>query len=643
VRCDAEGRSASDSCPHSTIFAADPLLGTTVADRFSILTVIGMGGWSSVYRANDSSLGRAVAIKVLHPHLCIDQKNMERFQRESEAMAALNHPNLAAIFDCGQLGGGRPYFVMELVDGKSLAETIRDRPGMSDSESVRIFCQICQALEAIHKAGLIHRDLKPSNVLITEEGTVKVLDFGLAKWILQDNPLTKMDEVMGTPAYMSPEQCLGQKLDYRSDIYSLGCMLFEALSGAKPFPSDNSLECMRLQIKSPPPKLRDTKPDLKLPAALEAVLMRTLAKNPEDRFNSAGEMKAALERSLIKPSLAQIIQSKIALIGMGKRQKRQTFWLTVIFIIAGILIWATLDELGKQRTIEFPGGRSVGTIFLIEKDASGNDTERRQYAPARGAVKVPLQAIVQLEQIPDAEATKLAFLSQINANDIQQLGLYNAPVGVDAVLAINHLSGLKTMSFKNSAINDELLSSLNLPFLEGLDLAQTIISDRALATVTDHEPLLKWIDLRGDKNITDEGVSALTKLQHLNCLKLDNISGISDRCLEALTKAPALRILTLNGDNISDAGLKCLIRGPQLNRVELSGTRISDAGVNELVKLTQLRRLDLSNTAITDKSIDVLARMKHLKSLFISSSKLTGSGMSRLRKALPECEITSGD
>jgi Leucine-rich repeat (LRR) protein len=642
-QCDAEGASASDVCPHSAIFGADSLLGETIANRYTISSVIGMGGWSSVYQATDASLNRAVAMKILHPHLCIDQGNMERFRRESAAMAALNHPNLAVIFDCGQLSGGRPYFVMELIEGKSLAETIQNKQRMVASESVRIFSQICQGLDAIHKAGLIHRDLKPSNVLITEAGTVKVLDFGLAKWILQDNPLTKTDEVMGTPAYMSPEQCLGQKLDYRSDIYSLGCMLYESLAGAKPFSSDNSLECMQLQIKSTPPKLSFGNPELKLPAALEAVVMRCIAKYPEDRFNSSAELRAALEKSLDKPSLAQVIQSQAALIGIGKRQRRQSFWLMVIFLIVGILTWAMVAELGKQRTIEFPGGRSVGTLFLIEKDANGIDTERRQYAPARGEVKVPVQAIVQLDQIPDAEATRLAFLSQIKENDIQQLGLYNAPVGIDAITAINHLIGLKTISFKNSAINDEILSSLNLPALEGLDLSETKISDDAVTKMADREVRLKWIDLRGDKNITDRGVCALAKLQHLNCPKLDNLPLISDRCLATLIQAPALTIVTLNGDNISDTGLKYLSRKPQLLRIELSGTGITDAGVEDLVKLPQLRRLDLSNTAITDKSIDALAQVKHLKNLFISSTKLSATGVSRLKKALPECEITARD
>jgi serine/threonine protein kinase len=643
AQCDTEGRSASDVCPHSAIFGADPLLGMTVANRYTISSVIGMGGWSSVYRATDASLHRAVAIKILHPHLCIDQANMHRFQRESEAMAALNHPNLAVIFDCGQLAGGRPYFVMELIDGKSLAETIKSEHKLTANESVRIFSQICQALEAIHKAGLIHRDLKPSNILINQDGTVKVLDFGLAKWILQDNPLTKTDEVLGTPAYMSPEQCLGQKLDYRSDIYSLGCMLYESLSGAKPFPSDNSLECMQLQIKSPPPRLCVGPTDLKLPAPLEAVVMRALTKNPEDRFKSATELREALEKSLDQPTLAQNIQSKFALLGIGKRQRRQGFWLTVIFLIIGILTWAMLAELGQQRTIEFPGGRVVGTVFLIEKDASGTDTERRQYAPARGAVKVPLQAIVQLEQIPNAEATKLAFLSQLKEHDIQQLGLYNAPVGVDAIGAINHLSGLQTISFRSSAIDDQALSGLNLPFLAGIDLSDTKISDEAVVKIVDREPRLKWIDLRGDKNITDRGVCSLAKMQDLNCLKLDNLPRIGDRCLEALSQAQALTILTLNGDNISDADLKYLNHAQSLVRLELSGTKVTDAGVKNFAKLSQLRRLDLSNTAITDKSIDSLAQMKHLRSLFISSTRLSADGLSRLKKALPECEITAGD
>lgn len=620
----------------------DPLIATTIADRYEILSMIGIGGWSSVYRANDNSLKRPVAVKVLHPHLCIEKGKIERFQREAEATSAIAHPNLAAIYDCGLLAGIRPYFVMELISGTPLADMIQKEQSLSPHVCIPLFAQILDALSVIHNLGLLHRDLKPGNILISEAGIVKVLDFGMSKWILQDNPLTKTDEAVGTPAYMSPEQCLGKKLDCRCDIYSLGCMLYEALSGAKPFHSDNLLECMQMHIKMKPPRLRSSRADTQIPKTLEAVVTKTLSKNPEDRYSSAQELKRALMESLKTPTISQNIQALISLEQISKRRKRQALLFAVCALVVAAIAVVPISQMLKQRSLKFPAGHSVGAVYLIYKDPAGTTDEKKLYAHARGTVNVPYASFVQLSEVPPEDALNLSFLTKLDADDLQGIDLYNEGLGTDAVPSINHLAGLKTLSLNRSSIDDGALAQLKLPALEGLDLTETGVSNDAFKEIAEREPVLQWIAMKRCKNVGDGAIAALARIASINCIILDNVPAITDRGLQPLDHAPKLTIIVLNHDKISDTGMQYISRLSKLNRLDLGGTSITDKGVEQLSKLSELRRLDLSETAITDKSIDTLAQFKHLRSLFVSSVKMTPEGLSRLKRALPECEITEG-
>jgi serine/threonine protein kinase len=196
--------------------ADDPLIKTTIAQRYKIFAVIGIGGWSRVYEALDETLNRAVALKILHPHFVLDSHALERFKREAESVSILSHANVAAVYDFGQLPDGRPFIVLEFIQGESLADALSLGKRFDTKECINIFAQIADGLNAAHELGLVHRDLKPSNIMLTSRGVPKIVDFGTAKCTFaQGHSLTITNEIVGTPSYMSPEQCLGQQTDAR--------------------------------------------------------------------------------------------------------------------------------------------------------------------------------------------------------------------------------------------------------------------------------------------------------------------------------------------------------------------------------------------------------------------------------------------
>jgi serine/threonine-protein kinase len=286
-----------------------------LSDRYVVERPIGRGGMAQVYEGTDTVLGRTVAIKVLAEHYTRDEAFVRRFRREAQAAAKLNHPGVVSVFDTGS-DGDVQYIVMEYVQGRTLAEVLTQEGRLPPDKAADIAAQAADSLAFAHEAGLVHRDVKPGNIMLTEEGTVKVMDFGIAR-ALEAETITQTATVFGTASYLSPEQARGERVDHRSDIYSLGVVLYEMLAGRAPFAADSAVAIAYKHVSEPPPPLREIAPEV--PSWLEAVTLRAMAKDPAERYQSASAMATDLRGGEDTAPAAAPLAAGAAASGMDTR------------------------------------------------------------------------------------------------------------------------------------------------------------------------------------------------------------------------------------------------------------------------------------------------------------------------------------
>ena len=304
LACNANFDEAYEKCPQcegtQLVRYGDETIGQVISNKYKILELVGKGGMGNVYLAEVIDRKNTyVAIKMLHAQLSEDKVSVKRFQQEASAASDLQHPNLIQQYDFGMIDEKQPFLVMEYLQGDSLSQYIRENGPLNPVVCLRIFCQIMDGLKYAHDKGVVHRDIKPSNILLIkragEEDLVKVLDFGLAKlmpWSGKESQhLTKTGEVFGSPIYMSPEQCMGKKLEPSSDIYSLGITLYEALTGRPPFRGQNVVQTASKHLSESPPPFDIVCPELNLPLNLQNVVFKALEKNEANRYRNMTHFK----------------------------------------------------------------------------------------------------------------------------------------------------------------------------------------------------------------------------------------------------------------------------------------------------------------------------------------------------------------
>ncbi|PTR25684.1 serine/threonine-protein kinase [Rhodococcus sp. OK519] len=271
-----------------------------LSSRYELGEILGFGGMSEVHLGRDLRLSRDVAIKVLRADLARDPTFYLRFRREAQNAAALNHPAIVAVYDTGEAetdAGPLPYIVMEYVDGDTLRDIIRTEGPMAPRRAMEVIADVCAALDFSHRNGIVHRDMKPANIMINRAGAVKVMDFGIARAISDSSsPMTQTAAVIGTAQYLSPEQARGEQVDARSDVYSLGCVLYELLTGEPPFKGDSPVAVAYQHVREDPKQPSQVNPGV--PLALDSVILKAMSKNPANRYQSAAEMRSDLVRVL---------------------------------------------------------------------------------------------------------------------------------------------------------------------------------------------------------------------------------------------------------------------------------------------------------------------------------------------------------
>lgn len=349
----------------------DSITGTIFAGKYEILCQIGSGGMSSVYKARHLTLNKLCALKVLHSQHRTRPEQILRFQQEARTIAGLAHPNIITVHEFAVADTSDPYLEMDLLEGVSLQDVLDKERYLSIAEFVHIFNQVLTAMSHAHKLGVIHRDLKPSNIMLVgerPESTVKVLDFGIAKVVAEtdtnsgSHKLTRTGELFGSPLYMSPEQCAGEPMDKRSDIYTLGCVMFECLTGTAPFRSDSILRTLNLHVTAPVPVMKEVAPTVAIPDSFQEVIETAMQKEPGRRFQDAESFRQALQKAMkfagstplparLRRTLARFLQDDKTK-PPAERAKRWAFILSFYLLIGSVaVIVIAQHDVGHFQTL----------------------------------------------------------------------------------------------------------------------------------------------------------------------------------------------------------------------------------------------------------------------------------------------------
>jgi predicted Ser/Thr protein kinase len=400
------------------------LLGTTLNGRYRLEARIGTGGMSSVYRAADETLERPVAIKLMNREIATDSDQLERFRREARAVAQLSHPHIVGVIDYGE-DQGRPYIVLEYVEGETLKERIRRKGELDVSEAVAYAIEISRALGCAHARHIVHRDVKPQNVLIDEEGSAKVTDFGIAR-SLDDDGLTADGRVLGTTDYVSPEQALGHDVTGQSDLYSLGIVLYEMLTGSVPFKGENQVAVAMKHVREELPDVQTLRPEVS--ASLAAVIDRATAKDLHERYRSDEELIADLEDVLAleaSRSGSATGEATTVLRTLPSRARRRVplrvrsrpVWialavlLVVVALVAGIVLLG--DRTHRGTGTEKTAGGGALTPVGLKSDAA------HDYDPIGGDGEHPAETAFAIDGNPSTVWTTESYTT----GDLQKDGV----------------------------------------------------------------------------------------------------------------------------------------------------------------------------------------------------------------------------
>jgi serine/threonine-protein kinase len=420
----------------------------SLSNRYELGETLGYGGMSEVHRGRDARLGRDVAVKVLRADLARDPTFQERFRREAQNAAALNHAAIVAVYDTGETqtaAGALPYIVMEYVDGRTLREIIKTEGPLPEQRALEIMADVCAALDFSHRNGIVHRDMKPGNVMLTRSGAVKVMDFGIARALTDgQSAVTQTAAVIGTAQYLSPEQARGEAVDARSDVYSAGCVLFEMLTGEPPFQGESPVAVAYQHVREDPKAPSEVNPQVS--GQLDAIVLKALSKNPANRYQSAAEMRADVVRVLAgqRPSAPAVMPAPDFPEGgdddygydpddAEERRRRRRGWtaaglVVLILAVIGLVAWLVTSLLGGS------GVEKVAVPYVKGAQANAARTQLQQAGLRSNEHSVPCQGGVNGSPAPCGpdDVGKVLRTDPASGNKVPKRSVVNLYIGAPA-------------------------------------------------------------------------------------------------------------------------------------------------------------------------------------------------------------------
>ncbi len=629
-----------------------------LSSNYEFIGTVGTGGMSVIYKARQALMNKIVAIKMLHSHLLNDSSIM-RFQQEAKAVSRLQHPNVIAIHDFGVSKLGQPYMVMDFIDGKTLADLIHERGAVPLPEAMDIFLAVVDALAHAHEHNLLHRDLKPSNIMLREKNDgydVILVDFGIAKIVDTESggvahQLTLTGEIMGSPMYMSPEQCMGKKVDQRSDIYSLGCVFYEAVVGVPPHRGDTMIETIFKHLNEAAIPLREVRSDITFPESFEILVMKLLETKPEDRIQTVAEVKKSL-MDIQAGALAGSLAAKKSDFALKISKSQAAYALCAVLFLTG-LISLVVSSQKMQEASHYEHEADI-KISDMERSKAIAVAQLRDVDKSHPTYKA-LAAIpnsVNSFSLPNSSMSEHALQGLVHLTNLRWLDLTNTRLPDSAVVPISKLQNLADLSLKSSGLSAAALAQLSvlkklhqlnigdtaaddstllalssLPDVTSLDLRDTAITDKGLAYLKDMKHLVR-LNIMGTR-VSNAGMETLgqMKLELLKMWEVDVLPG----GIEALCACKTLRSISLGRLQLSQGDLAGLSQQADLKRIQLVSIRnLKDDDLNYFTHLKSLTELYFEDCPLTDACTAYIAQMPNLVGLHLNRTKITSAALSKI-------------
>ncbi len=633
--------------------ASDELEIGDLVDDYEILSLLGTGGMGYVYEARHRVLNKVYALKTIKADR-LNETIWRRLQVEAQAIARMNHPNIVGIHNFG-MHDGRPFYVMDLLTGNSLAERLKKGP-LPPEQAIDIFIEVCCGLNYAHKKGIIHRDIKPANIIILAKADasgakVKIVDFGIAKLAGTSDPsnqhLTSMGEIFGSPLYMSPEQCLAERTDARSDVYSVGCTLFETLTGQPPFRGNNQVQTMMLHQSAPAPTLAEKAPRLHFPDALEAIIAKMLAKKPMERYQNLAAAAEELEQVSTALGTSEGTQKASEI--------KRNLALAVVAIAACTLIVASLAFLAISGTASIP---ALTKLFVGQKDFSTSKVESKINESTANSDKFlkedqnrltgPIcryeRKNKKLVKVFDFPQMVFGIIYSESSGRSPQRASGRLEYAADDQLIFAAKNKMMTHPENFKAIRDGDFYGIHLLYLaEGKPAKEDSMVPAPEAEMSDisaclrnmaHLNKLENLSLAHCTQLKDSDIELLDQFPHLNALDLTNTNAKGSevaklKCLKNMRNLDFTFCRQITPILRSLAGSKNIV---WLKASELTDGPLSKEDLSNIATLSNLEKLELNGVGINNEAIEILSRLPKLRELTAQMGTVDRRALKTLQK-----------